>query len=66
MEMDSDGLRQRDQPVLAHFASLDIARDLLGAASLDLETAMRPYDSLSGGEQAVASEGRVTLAMIFP
>lgn len=48
-----------DQPVLAHFASLDIATDLLGAASLDLHTAMRPYDSLSGGEQARAHMARV-------
>lgn len=48
-----------DQPVLAHFASLEIATDLLGAASLDLHTAMRPYDSLSGGEQARAHMARV-------
>lgn len=47
------------QPVLAHFASLEIATDLLGAASLDLHTAMRPYDSLSGGEQARAHMARV-------
>ena len=49
--------RLPDQPVLAHFASLEIATDLLGAASLDLHTAMRPYDSLSGGEQAMHRGG---------
>jgi len=45
--------------VLSHFSSLDVATDLLNAAFLDLHTAMRPYESLSGGEQARAHMARV-------
>lgn len=45
--------------VLSHFSSLEIATDLLNAAFLDLHTAMRPYESLSGGEQARAHMARV-------
>lgn len=41
--------------VLSHFSSLDVATDLLNAAFLDLHTAMRPYESLSGGEQAMGT-----------
>lgn len=46
-------------PVIAHFVSLDAATDLLQAASLDLLTAMRPYETLSAGEQARADMARV-------
>ncbi|CAJ1357632.1 unnamed protein product [Effrenium voratum] len=47
------------QPVLAHFSSPERATDVLAAASLDRRTAMRPYDALSGGEQARAHLARI-------
>ena len=55
----SPQLTWHDAPVLAHFSSLDVATQLLGAAGLDLATAMRPYHELSGGEQARAHMARV-------
>ena len=54
----SPQLTWRDAPVLAHFSSLDVATEFLGAAGLDLPTAMRPYHELSGGEQARAHMAR--------
>ncbi|CAE7226594.1 unnamed protein product [Symbiodinium natans] len=47
------------EPVIAHFESLDRAREFLEAAHLDPSIAMRPYSSLSGGEQARADMARV-------
>ena len=48
-----------DVPVLGHFASLTRAREFCGAAQLDLHIAMRPFRSLSGGEQARAQVARL-------
>lgn len=45
-------------PVLAQFASLASAREFCGAAALDLNVAMRPFQALSGGEQSRADLAR--------
>lgn len=47
------------EPVLCHFSSLDRAREFCEAARLDLRIAMRPYQTLSGGEQSRAQYARL-------
>lgn len=45
-------------PVLGHFKSLSHAEEFLSAASLSLQIAMRPFATLSCGEQARAALAR--------
>ncbi|CAE7879976.1 unnamed protein product [Symbiodinium sp. KB8] len=55
------------EAVIAHFASLELAKELCQAANLDLETCMQPYSTLSGGEKARAEVARVlALALELP
>jgi len=54
-----------ETPVLAHFASLAQAQLCCDAASLNLSTAMRPYEAMSGGEQARAQVARLLDAALL-
>eukprot|EP00931_Biecheleriopsis_adriatica_P041498 TRINITY_DN2370_c0_g1_i1.p1 TRINITY_DN2370_c0_g1~~TRINITY_DN2370_c0_g1_i1.p1 ORF type:complete len:1392 (+),score=231.52 TRINITY_DN2370_c0_g1_i1:312-4178(+) len=47
------------EPVLGHFACLARAREFCSAVCLDLRVAMRPYQTLSGGEQSRAHIARL-------
>ncbi|CAE7254570.1 unnamed protein product [Symbiodinium sp. CCMP2592] len=47
------------EPVIAHFESLECAYEFLEAAHLHPSIAMRPFSTLSGGEQARANMARV-------
>ncbi|CAE7409591.1 unnamed protein product, partial [Symbiodinium sp. CCMP2456] len=47
------------EPVIAHFETLERAYEFLEAAHLQPSIAMRPFSTLSGGEQARANMARV-------